>query len=498
MEEIRIGVFICHCGTNIGGVIDVHSLTNYAKTLPYVAYAMNNLYTCSEAGLTEIRENIKKYNLNRVIVASCSPRTHEPLFRETCQEVGLNPYLFEMINIRDQDSWVHMKEPEKATEKAKDLIRMGVSRAALLKSLEKIKVQINPSALIIGGGITGMNAALNLANQGFQTTIVEKEEKLGGILKSLHKLYPTHQEASKILEIIDLVEKHQKIRVFTSAIPIKVDGFVGNFEVSIKKRNKVFTIKIGVIIVATGANLLTPEGLFGYNGKNIISQLDLEQFLKKNEVLARNIIMIQCVGARNEERKYCSNICCMNALKNAMLIKENNHDSNITILFRDIQTHGTTYENYYRTAREKGIIFLKYLPEKLPIINDNYIEVYNEFLNQVITIPYDLIVLSTPLIAHDDSTQLAKLLKIPQQEDNFFLEAHIKLRPSDFPKEGLFVCGSARWPADIRESISQAHAAASRASRILSKEFIEEDGCIAEINEEICIGCNICIRICPY
>ena len=497
-EEAKIGVFICHCGTNIGGILDIPRITEYTKTLPNVIYAADNLYTCSEAGLREIRDKIKEFNLSRVVVASCTPRTHEPLFKSTCQEAGINPYLFEMVNIRDQDSWVHMKEPEKGTEKAKDLIRMGVSKAALLEPLEKIKVKVNPSALIIGGGIAGMYAALDLANQGFQTTLIEKESELGGVLNSVNKIYPTHDDASKILEIKELVKIHQKINVLTSAIPIKVDGFVGNFEITVKQGEKTTDFNVGAIIVATGAKVLIPEGLFNYDGKNVITQLELEQLLKDNKVNAQSIVMIQCAGARNDERPYCSNICCMTALKNALLIKERNPDANITILYRDIQAYGTVYQNYYRKARGSGIIFISYISEKLPIVKEDHIEVYSDLLNHTIDVPYNLVVLSTPLIAHDDSTELAKMLKIPQQEDKFFLEAHVKLRPSDFATDGIFVCGSAHWPADIRESISQANAAASRASTIISKDMIEVEGSTAEVDSEICIGCGVCIKLCPY
>ncbi len=498
MEDIKIGVFICHCGTNIGGVLDIASITEYARTLPNVAYAADNIYTCSEVGLSEIRDKIKEFNLNRVVVASCTPRTHETLFRRTCQEAGLNPYLFEMVNIRDQDSWVHMKEPEKGTEKAKDLIHMGISKATLLEPLENIKVDITPSAAIIGGGIAGMTTALNLAKQGFNTTIIEKDSQLGGTLRLLNKLFPAEVDASKLLEIINKIEKNNNIKVITSTVPIKVEGFVGNFEISIKVKENISKIKAGAIIVATGAKEFIPKDLFCYNGKSIITQLDLEQLLKKNKLVAQNIVMIQCVGARNKERPYCSNICCMTALKNAMILKELNPNSNIIILYRDIQVRGTTDEAYYRKARENGILFIKYSPDKPPVVKDSTVEVYNELRNQEINIPYDLIALSTPLIAHEDSTTLAKLLKIPQQDNKFFLEAHVKLRPSDFATDGIFICGSAHWPVDVRESISQAYAAASRASLILSKDVLDVEGSIAEVDAEICIKCKICIKMCPF
>ncbi len=498
MEDIRIGVFICHCGTNIGGFLDVPSLVEYAKTLPNVTFATDNLYSCSEVGLSLIKEKIEEHDLNRVIVASCTPRTHEPLFRSTCQEAGLNPYLFEMVNIRDQCSWVHMKETEAATEKAKILIEMGVAKALLLQPLEKFKIDINPTALIIGGGIAGMTAALNLANQEFKVILIEKEPELGGLLRYLYKLYPTHDDASKVLEVRNLVENHQKIKVITSTEPVKIEGFIGNYKVSVKRRDGIYDIDTGIIIVATGAQVLKPEGLFGYNGSTIITQLELEQLLKENKINVKNIVMIQCVGARNEERRYCSNICCMTALKNAMLIKELKPDANISIIFRDIQTQGTTYEEYYRKAREKGITFIRYIPEKVPIVKESNIEVYNDYLNQDISIPYDMIVLSTPLIANPDSEDLAKMLKVPLEENHFFLEAHVKLRPVDFATDGIYVCGSAHWPADIPEAISQAYAAASRASTIISKDVLEVEGAIAEVDEDLCVGCGICIKICPY
>lgn len=498
MEDIRIGVFICHCGTNIGGFLDVPSLVEYTKTLPNVTFATDNLYTCSEVGLSLIKEKIEEHDLNRIIVASCTPRTHEPLFRITCQEAGLNPYLFEMVNIRDQCSWVHMKETEAATEKAKILIEMGVAKALLLQPLEKFKIDINPTALIIGGGIAGMTAALNLANQEFKVILIEKEQELGGLLRYLYKLYPTHDDASKVLEVRNLVENHQKIKVITSTEPVKIEGFIGNYKVSVKRRDGIYDIDTGIIIVATGAQVLKPEGLFGYNGSTIITQLELEQLLKENKINVKNIVMIQCVGARNEERRYCSNICCMTALKNAMLIKELKPDANINIIFRDIQTQGTTYEEYYRKAREKGITFIRYIPEKVPIVKESYIEVYNDYLNQDISIPYDMIVLSTPLIANPDSVDLSKMLKVPLEENHFFLEAHVKLRPVDFATDGIYVCGSAHWPAHIPETISQAYAAASRASTIISKDVLEVEGAIAEVDEDLCVGCGICIKICPY
>ena len=496
-EDVRIGVFICHCGSNIGGVIDCPGLTEYAKTLPNVVYAEDNLYTCSETGLAQIKKGIDEYDLNRVIVASCSPRTHEPLFRATCQEKGVNPYLFHFVNIRDQCSWVHMNEPEKATEKAKDLIRMGVARAYHLEPLEKHSVDIVPKALVIGGGIAGMTATLNLANRGFDVKLIEQKEILGGLLNHLHKLYPSHEEASKVLAIRDQVIGHKNISVHTSTIVKDVEGYVGNYKITIANGAESEQFAVGVIIVATGATIFEPTGLYGYDGKKVITQFQLERILKEKSLAANNVVMIQCVGARNEERPYCSN-GCMTALKNAKLIREINSNTQVSIVYRDMQTPGTENEKYYRDAREKGIFFVRFDPEKPPVVEESGIRVFNEFIQSEIEIPSDLTVLCTPLVPYANSKDLAQLLKVPQDEHGFFLEAHVKLRPVDFATDGIYVCGCAHWPADVNETIAQAYAAASRASTILMNRTLEVEGSIANVDEDLCVGCGICIKLCPY
>lgn len=501
-EPIRIGVFICHCGTNIGGVLDCEGLTEYAATLPNVVFSDHNLYTCAEIGLTTIKEAIEEHNLNRVIVCSCTPRTHEPLFRSACEEAGLNKYLFSFVNIREQCSWVHMKKPDDAFEKAKDLIKMGAARATKLEPLETIVVDVDPTALVIGGGISGMNAASNLSKQGFKTYLVEKEKNLGGLLNSLYRLFPNDQESSELLKDIEgRIQADKNITVYTSAMITGIDGFVGNYEVEINQNGNSIRIKVGAIIVAVGATPLKPNNLFGYDGKIRITQFELENVLKNYSLNANNIVMIQCVGTRNEERMYCSNFCCMSALKNALIIKEKNPDAHITILFRDMHTPGIAYEEYYRRARESGIIFIKYSPEKPPIVEENKIKVYNEYLETEIIIPYELLVLSTPLIANEDNKQIAQLLKVPLEENNFFLEAHVKLRPNDFATDGVYIAGSAKWPVDITESISQGFAAAARASTILSHDTLEVEGATSYLPEEykdLCRGCEICLKLCPY
>jgi heterodisulfide reductase subunit A len=497
-EEVRIGVFICHCGTNIGGVIDCPGLTKYAATLPNVVFAQDNIYTCSEAGLAQIKKGIEDYHLNRVIVASCSPRTHEPLFRATCQEKGVNPYLFDFVNIRDQCSWVHMHEPEKATEKAKDLIRMGVSRAYYLQSLEKSIVDVNPSALVVGGGIAGMTAALNLAKRGFESIIVEKSGQLGGLLNNLNKLFPAEEPASNLLKIRDEVIANKNIKIYTSSVIKAVEGFVGNYNITLAARDKEEKLQVGIIIVATGAEVFEPIGMFGYDNESVITQFQLERLLKENKFNANKIVMIQCVGARTEERTYCSAVCCMSALKNAKIIRDLNPNAQITILHRDIYSPSTIYEKYYREAREKGILFVKYSLERPPFVEEDSIRVFNHYTQTDITIPADLVVLSTPLVAHEDSKVLAQLLKVPRDEYGFFLEAHVKLRPVDFATDGIFICGCAHWPKDVNETIAQGYAAASRASTILSHKTLEVEGAVANVNESLCVGCGICMKLCPY
>ena len=501
-EVIRVGVFVCHCGSNIGGLIDCKALAEYAKTLPNVVFTEDNLYTCSENGLASIKNAIKEHNLNRVVVASCTPRTHEPLFRECISEEGLNPYLFNFVNIRDQCTWVHMKHPKEAFEKAKDLIRMGAAKAVKLEPLDMIMIQINPSALVIGGGVTGMSAALSLSRQGFKTYLVEKEDKLGGRLNTLYKLFPYDLEASEFVEkIISNVNIAQNLEVLTSSRVINIDGFIGNYEVEVDQNGNIINLTVGAIIVAVGSSTLTPEGMFGYDGIKRITQYELETKLKNNDLRAKEIVMIQCVGSRNDERPYCSSICCMTAIKNALIIKEKFPYANITILFRDLYTPGTEYEEYYRRARETGLLFIKYDLDRIPVVEENQIRVYNEYIGEEMILPYDLLVLSSPLIANKDNKELAQLLKVPLESNKFFLEAHVKLRPSDFATDGVFIGGSAKWPVDITEAITQGYAAASRASTILSHETIKVEGAtssLPEYNKNLCTGCEVCIKVCPY
>jgi len=503
----RIGVFVCHCGINIGGVVNVHEVVEYAKTLPDVVYAEDNKYTCSSEGINRIKEAIREFNLNRVVVASCTPRTHEQLFRKACEEAGLNKYLFEMANIRDQCSWVHMHEPENATQKAKDLVRMAVAKARLLKPQDEPEIDIAPSALVIGGGVSGMTAALCLASQGFKVYLVEKEPVLGGMLKHLYKLCPGMLDASKALRrMIDAVSSSENINVLTSAVVEEVEGFIGNFEVTVRKDFEKVKFKVGTIIVAIGAENLEPVGMYGYKlYDNVITQLDLERLLKTGELRNVNrVVMIQCVGSREEKgRTYCSRICCATAIKNAVLIKELCPEAEVYIIYRDLQTYGREYEECYLDARRRFIHFIKYVPERPPEVISNpdgalRVKVYDAFLDEEIELESDLVVLSTPLIPSEDAERLSKILKVPLGSDGFFFEAHVKLRPIDFSTDGIYVCGAAHSPKSIDESISQALGAASRAAIPMTAGRLRTEAITAAVDENLCSGCRVCESLCEY
>ena len=499
-EEIRIGVFVCDCGSNIAGYLNVKELAEYSGTLPNVVYVKENLYTCSESGINEIKAAIRDEKLNRVVVASCTPRTHEPLFRGTCEEGGLNPYLFEMVNIRDQCSWVHMQEREQGTDKAKDLIRMGVAKAALLEPQESIKSEIDPRALIIGGGISGMTAALALANRGYQVFLVEKQPSLGGLLLQLDKLAPSRVSGETFAkQQAELVERHPHIKLFTSSTVQEVSGYIGHFKVTLECGGTREEFGAGVVVVATGAQVLKPHGLFGYDGGRVITQLELEPLLKEGTFSAQSVVMIQCAGARIEERKYCSRICCMVALKNAIAIKERNPQSGVRVLYRDIQAYGIENEEMYRRAKELGVLFINYDPATPPVVESGRVRVTHHLLGRELELPAELVVLSTPLIAGEDNEAVSKLLRVSLDENKFFLEGHVKLKPLDFATDGIYLCGNAHYPATVREAISQALGAASRASIPLAKGVMTVEPIVSTLaDEDACRGCGLCVALCPY
>ena len=497
-KEPRIGVFVCHCGINIGGVVDVPRVVEYAKTLPNVVYAEHNLYTCSQDTGARIVEAIKEHDLNRVVVASCTPRTHEPLFRDTVREGGLNPYLFEMANIRDQCSWVHMLEPEKATQKAIDLVRGAVAKARLLKPLQKPMIKIIPAGLVIGGGLSGMTAALELAEQGFEVHLVEREKQLGGNLRRIKFLLNGDKPSERLESLIRRVEENGKIHVYTEAEVVGVEGYVGNFKTTILVNGERREIQHGVIIVATGGTEYKPaEYLYGMDDR-VLTQLELEEKLANGEFSADTVVMIQCIGSRNSEHPSCSRVCCSGAVKNALKIKELNPKTEIYVLYRDMRTYGFR-EKYYQEAQKRGVIFIRYDEEHKPeVTNEGALRVVvrDPIIKKKIEIEPDLIVLSAGIHPNPDNRNLAQMLKVPLSKEGFFLEAHMKLRPVDFATEGIFLCGLAQSPKFIDESISQACGAAARAATILSKEALEIEGAIAKVDEDLCAACKVCVSIC--
>jgi len=509
-EEPRIGVFVCHCGINIGGYVDVPAVTEYARTLPNVAYAENNLFTCSQDTQERIKAAIEEHNLNRVIVASCTPRTHEPLFQETIREAGLNKYLFEFANIRDQCSWVHMREPEKATEKAKDLVRMAVAKARLLEPLQPLSLPVNRRALVIGAGVAGMTSALTLAEQGFEVSLIERSNVLGGIARRIHYVLNDEGVQDFLNRLIKSVQKHPKIRIYTDTWIVDARGFVGNFTTEVMRyRGRVIEkIDHGVAIIATGAEeYKTEEYLYGRDPR-VLTQSELEEEIVKENpdiIGCDNLVMIQCVDSRNDERPYCSRVCCNMAIKNALKLKELKPEMNIYILYRDVRTYGF-YEKYYEEARRKGILFLRYDLENKPRVSqirkDSQfllrVEVKDKVLGEDVAIDADILALSVAMVPPPEASETAMLYKVPLNEDGFFLEAHVKLRPVDFATDGVFICGLAHAPKSLEESIAQAKAAASRATMVLVKDAVIGEGIVASVNEELCSGCGICEVLCPY
>jgi len=499
----RIGVFVCHCGINIGGVINVPEVKEYARTLPGVVYVEENLYTCSQDTQEKIKKAIQENQLNRVVVASCSPRTHEPMFQETIREMGLNKYLFEMTNIRDQCSWVHMRQPREATEKAKELLRMAVAKSRLLQPLKEPLVEVIKKGLVIGGGLSGMRAALELARQGFDCALVEREALLGGNLCHIYHTIEGNDPQALLRKTIQEVVDHPKIQVFTKATLKDLNGYVGNFKSVISANGSEKEFEHGVVIVAIGAKESIPsEYLYGQD-ERVITQKELEEriFHRWDEVnRCRHIVMIQCVGSRTQERPNCSRICCSMAIKNGLKIKEKNPDTKVTILYRDIRTYGLM-EQYYTQARNKGIEFIQYELDSKPDLRVErgllQLKVNDRILGEEVTLQPDLVVLSSAIISHENET-LAKMLKVPLTSDGFFLEAHMKLRPVDFATDGIFLAGMAHFPKSITESISQADAAVARATAAIAKGYVSVLPTISEVDQTRCVGCGLCELLCPF
>ena len=598
-EEIRIGVYVCHCGKNIAGSVDCEAVAKYAATLPQVKLAKHNLYTCSDPGQETIKKDIIEQNLNRVVVASCTPRLHEPTFRRTCEEAGLNKYLFEMANIRDHCSWVHLYEPEKATEKAKDLVRMAVARVTFLDPQEEAVVPVTKKALVIGGGVAGIQAALDLADTGYQVYLVEKSPSIGGKMAQIDKTFPTMDCSICILapKMSD-VGKHPKIELLANSEVTEVAGYIGNFKVKVKKKPRYVTkdctacgdcanvcpievpnefetgltwrksiyipfaqsvpakylidekscigledntcakckevcgpaaidftdkgeeieLDVGTIIVATGLDVFDPVSItkYGYlRFPNIVTSMEFERLINAGGPtggrlvrpsdlnIPKSVAFIQCIGSRSEKdgNPYCSNVCCMNTIKDALLIKEHWPEVRIYVFYVDIRSFGKGFEDLYRRAKEVGAIFIRGLPAEiiedkktnnLLLIGENTLE------NRKYKIDAGMVVLSVGLRPRDDSSEVQRLLRLSKTSDGFFMEAHPKLRPVDTPTGGVFLAGCAEAPKDIKDSVTQASAAAARASILMAKGSVTVEAITPIMSPEKCTGCGLCERVCPY
>jgi heterodisulfide reductase subunit A len=498
-EEVRIGVFVCSCGINIAGTVDVAKVVDAVKDLPNVRYAENLLYACSQDSQEKVKELIKQEGLNRILVASCTPRTHEPLFQETIRDAGLNKYLFELADIREQCSWCHMGNNEAATEKAIKIVKMNIAKTRLLEPVETDSVDVLSSAMIIGGGVAGMTAAISLADQGFDINIIEKENELGGLIKNLNYTLDRSDVQNFLKSTIAKVEEHQKIIIHKGVEVRKTSGFVGNFETTLTNGD---TFNHGAVIIATGGIEYQPTEYMFEENDRIITQRDLEKKIKQEEPLdGKKFIMIQCVGSREEPHNYCSRICCQDAIKNALDIKEKIPDAQVIILYRDIRTYGLR-EDYYRKARELGVIFIRFEKERKPEVvlngNDIRVKAFDYTLHREITMDADYLVLSTGLRPHPNADKVGEMYKITRNSDGFFMEAHPKLRPVDFPSEGIFMAGLAHAPKNLDETLSQALAAAGRAGVLLSHDKLEVSGIVAKQDDEACVSCLTCMRVCPF
>lgn len=503
-ERPKIGVFICDCGANIKGVVDCEAVTKYAKALPYVEFAEESMYACSQDAQSKMVEIIKEKKLNRIVLAACTPKTHEPLFQETLANAGLNKYLFEMTNIRNHNSWVHKNNPDIATKKARDLVRMAVAKAALSVPLSEEKINMNDSVLVVGGGIAGMTAAKSLAVQGYQTHIIEKKNQLGGEAVKLYRTAQGEDVEKKLNELISDIEKNENITIHLDTTLEKVDGFVGNFKSTLKNKEKRFDLDYGVAVLATGAKAHVPDEYQYGKDERIITTLDLDKWFKENDPKLGQVssaVFIQCVGSRQPDRPYCSRVCCTHSVDNAIALKEKNPDTDVFILYRDIRTYGER-ELLYKKARELGVIFIRYEVDKKPevLIEDNklLIRLIDHVLNAPVEIEADLITLSSAIVPRKDET-LANFFKVPLNDDGFFVEKHAKLGPAEFAVRGVYVCGSGHYPKPVNESIIQGRASASRALTLLAKkDRLFTSGMIADVDPQKCSECGVCVSICPY
>ena len=502
-EAPRIGVFVCRCGTNIAGTVDVPEVVEFAKTLPGVAYVEENMFSCSQDTQEKMTEVIREHRLNRVVVAACTPKTHEPLFQETLINAGVNKYLFEMANIRNQCSWVHKNDPEEATKKSKDMVRMGVAKAALLQPLAESTMAVNQAVLVIGGGVAGMAAAKNMSDQGYQTFLLEKSDVLGGQARNLHETWRGEDIQEYLKGLTDAVESDPAIDIFLNSRITQVDGFVGNFKTTVTGNGNSRVLEHGVTLIASGASEFKPDQYLYGQDSRVVTGLELQQrFIGNDPSIAQvnTAVFIQCVGSRIPDRPYCSKVCCTQSIKSALNLKEINPGMDVFILYRDLRSYGLR-EDLYREARSRGIGFIRYDADKdVNVTNGDEglkVSFTDRVLGRMMDIHPDLLVLASAIVTESENP-LAQLYKVPLNADGFFAEAHVKLRPVDFATDGVFVCGLAHAPKTIDESITQAQAAAARAVTVLAMKYVKLGGIITHIRPELCSGCLGCINVCPF
>jgi heterodisulfide reductase subunit A len=498
----RIGVFVCSCGINIAGVVDVQEVAEYAGSLPNVAYVDNNLFTCSADTQDLIGERIREHNLNRIVIAACTPRTHEPLFQETLKEASLNGYLVEMANIRNQNSWVHQREPELATRKAKDQVRMAVAKIGLAAPLQQLSVRVEQKALVVGGGVTGMTVALGLADQGYPTVLVEKDARLGGNAWHISATAKGEPVRPWLEGLIEKVNEHPDIDVLTEAALTSATGSIGHFESTVSVGGETRQLAYGAAVIATGATESRPEEYSYGDSPRVLTHLDLDARLMGDDTAmseADNVVFIQCVGSRDEKRPYCSRVCCTHTMRNAIALKARNPEMNIYVLYRDIRTYGKR-EALYQKARELGVIFIRYALDEKPVVSADETSVVVKCTDPVLQLPLeitaDYLVLATA-IAPSATDELVTLYKCGVNADGFLNEAHPKLRPVDMSVDGLFLAGMCNYPQPIEESLAQASAAVARAGVLLSKSEMSLDAIKSTVTER-CDGCALCLDVCPY